>query len=61
MAGYVTAILAFVCSNLPAQEASSFCDFWKLTSCDFTSFFSFFLLKQTFGILDVLNKDNYYS
>ena len=41
MMGYVTAVLAFVCSKLPAREASSFCDFWQLTSCDFTAFFSF--------------------
>ena len=27
MAGYVTAVLAFVYGKLPAREASSFCDF----------------------------------
>ena len=26
-AGYVTAVPAFVCSDLPALEASNFCDF----------------------------------
>ena len=36
MAGYVNAVPAFVCFELPAREASSFCDFLKLTSCDFT-------------------------
>ena len=27
MAGYVNAVLAFVCFELPAREASRFCDF----------------------------------
>ena len=27
MAGYVNAVPAFVCIELPAREASSFCDF----------------------------------
>ena len=41
-AGYVTAVLAIVRScKLRAQEASSFCDFWKMTSCNFTLFYSF--------------------
>ena len=35
MAGYVNTVRAIVCSELPAREASNFCDFWKLTSCDF--------------------------
>ena len=35
MAGYVNAVPAFVCFEIPAREASSFCDFWKLTSCNF--------------------------
>ena len=34
MAGYVNAVPAFVCFELPTREASSFGDFWKLTSCD---------------------------
>ena len=38
MAGYVNAVPAFVCFELPAREASSFCDFWKLTSSDFIAF-----------------------
>ena len=41
MAGYVTAVLAFVCGELPAREASSISDFFKLTSGNFTTFFSF--------------------
>ena len=40
MAGYVDAVPAFVCFELPAREASSFCDFWKLTSCNFIAFIS---------------------
>ena len=47
MADYVT-----------AQEASSFCDFWKLTSCDLTAFFSL-LTQANLCFLGVLNKDNY--
>ena len=39
MAGYVNAVRAIVCFELPAREASSFCDF-KLTSCDFITFIS---------------------
>ena len=35
MAGYVNIVRAIVCFELPAREASNFCDFWKLTSCDF--------------------------
>ena len=38
MAGYVNAVPAFVCFELPAREASSFYDFRKLTSCDFIAF-----------------------
>ena len=40
-AGYVTAVLAIVRTMLCAQEANSFCDFWKITSCDLTLFSSF--------------------
>ena len=40
-AGFVTAVLAIVHTELHAREASSFCDFWKMTSCDFTLFYSF--------------------
>ena len=40
MAGYVNTVPAFVCFEIPAREASSFCDFWKLTSCDFIAFIS---------------------
>ena len=55
MAGYVTPVPAFVCVKLPSRKANSLCEFWQLTSCDFTAFVSF-----TFGsFLDVLNKDNY--
>ena len=43
---YVTAVLAIVRTELCARdrEASSLCDYWKMT-CDFTFFF--FWLKQT--------------
>ena len=41
MAGYLTTVPAFVCIELPAREASSFCDFFKLTLCNFTTYFSF--------------------
>ena len=41
MAGYVNALPAFVCYELPAREASSFCDFWKFSSCDFIAFISY--------------------
>ena len=42
MTGYATVVLAFVCGKFPAREASSLCDFWKMTSWDFTAF------EQTF-------------
>ena len=58
MAGYVNAVPAFVCFELPAWEASSFCDFWKLTSCDFIAFISS-LIELNFCFLDVLVKDKY--
>ena len=58
IAGYVIPVPAFVCGKLPGREASSFCDFWKLTSCDFTTFFNF-LTQANLCFLDVLNKDNY--
>ena len=56
MAGYVNAVRAIVCFELPAREASSFCDFWKLTSCDFIAFISS-LIEVNFCFLDVLIKD----
>ena len=40
-AGYVTTVLAIVRTKIRAREASSFCDFWKITSSDFTLFYSF--------------------
>ena len=40
MAAYVNAVRAIVCFEFPAREASSFCDFLKLTSCDFITFIS---------------------
>ena len=49
--------IGFVCGELPAQEARSFCDFWKLPLA-ISPHFPPFCLKQTFGFLDVLNKDN---
>ena len=39
-AGYVTAELAIVHAELRAWEATTFCDFWKMTSSDFTLFYS---------------------
>ena len=47
MAGYVTAVLAFVCDKLHAQEASSFFDLFQLemTYCNFTTFYSFLTSK----------------
>ena len=55
---YVTAEPVFVSGKLPAREASSIWDFWKITFCNFTAF-SPFWLRQTFVFLDVLNKDNH--
>ena len=56
--GYVTAILTFVPTELRAREASSFCEFWKMTSCDFTLIYSFFT-HTNISFLDVLGKENY--
>ena len=40
MAGYVTAVLAFVRAELCGRETSIFCDFWQVTyNCDFTPFY----------------------
>ena len=58
MAGYVNAVPAFVCFELPAQEASSFCDFWKLTSCDFVAFISS-MIEVNFCFLRCAYKDKF--
>ena len=58
MACYVNAVRAIVCFELPAQEASNFCDFWKLTSCDFIAFISS-LIEVKFWFLDKLIKDKF--
>ena len=58
MVGCVNAVRAIVCFELPAREASSFCDFWKLTSCDLIAFISS-LNEFNFGCLDVLIKDKF--
>ena len=55
-AGFVTAVLAIVRTELRAQEMSSFCDFWKITSCEFTLFYSFLTQANNF-FLDVLGKE----
>ena len=61
MAGYVNAVRAIVCFELPAREASSFCDFWKLTSCDFITFISSLIEVNFFYFIfiDVLIKDKF--
>ena len=60
MAGYVyNAVPVFFSAGvLPAREASSFCDFWKMTSCNFTTFVSFVTLVNL-CFLGVPNKDKY--
>ena len=58
MAGYVNAVPAFVCFELPAREASNFCDFWKLTSCGFIPFI-FCLIEVNYYFLDVLIEDKF--
>ena len=52
-AGYVTAVYR---TELRVREASSFCDFWKLTSCNFTLFYHFLTQANVF-FLDVLGKE----
>ena len=39
-------------------SASSFCDFWKVTFCDFISF-SPYWQKESFNFTDVCHKENY--
>ena len=58
MAGYVNAVSAFVCFELPAREASSVCDFWKLTPCDFIAFISS-MIEVNFFFPDVLIEDKF--
>ena len=43
MAGCINAVWAIVCFEIPAREASIFCDFWKLTSCNFIALISTFI------------------
>ena len=58
VAGYVTSVPAFVRGELPAREASTFCDYFKMTSCEVTAFFLLFdSSKPLLLFLDVLNKD----
>ena len=60
MVGYVSAISAFVCFELPAREASSFCDFFLLTPCDFIAFISSTIIEVNFwGFFDVLIEDKF--
>ena len=47
-AGHVTAALAIVHTELRAREASGFCDFWKMTSCEFTLIYSFLTQANIF-------------
>ena len=56
--GCVNAVRAIVYFKLPAREASSFCDFLKLTSCDFISFISS-LIEVNFFFIDVFIKDKF--
>ena len=59
MAGYKKIVItapAFVLGKLEARETSSFCDFWKVTSCNFTAFFSI-LTQANLFVLEVLNKE----
>ena len=58
MAGYINAVPAFVCFELPAREASNFCDFWELTSCGFIPFISS-VIEENFYFLDVLIEDKF--
>ena len=58
MAGYINAVRAIVCFELPAREASNFRDFKKLTSCDFIAFISS-LIEVNFVVLDVLIKHKF--
>ena len=51
-------ILAFVRADLRAREVSSFCDFWKITFCDFTLFY-YFLTKANVVYFPVLGKEYY--
>ena len=47
----------FVCFELPAREASNFCDFLKIDLCDFIAFISSLIEVNFF--LDVLIKDKF--
>ena len=42
------AVLSTVRTELRAREASRFCEFWKITSCDSTLFYSFFTQANVF-------------
>ena len=59
MPGYVNAVQAIVCSELPVREASSFCDFWKLTSRDFIAFISSMIEVNFSSHCYVLIKDKF--
>ena len=59
MAGNLTAVLVFVRAKLLAQKMKIFYDFWEMTFCDSTLFYSFWF-KRVFLYLNVLGKE-YYS
>ena len=58
MAGYVNTVRAIVCFELLARAASNFCDFWKLTSCDFIAFISSLIEVNFFLIFMCLLRIN---
>ena len=59
MAGYVNAVPAFVCFELPAREASSFCDFLKIDLLRFHRIYLLFDWSKLLCFLDVLIKDKF--
>ena len=48
MAGYVDAVPAFVCFELPAREASSFCDFFEIDLLQFHRIYLLFDWSKRF-------------
>ena len=57
MAGYVTTVLAFVHAELRTPEASSFCDFRKISSSIFIAFYFLYFTQANICFWDVLGKE----
>ena len=60
MAGYINTVRAIVCFELPAREASRFCDFFFIDHLRIHRIYLLFDWSKLCFFLDVLVKDKIY-